>query len=136
MSGCAQVILQTYSVASGGHEAAYHFLLAWHGWCHAIDDHVDEGRPPEQAVDLCADAAVVFSSPFYSANVLALAPVVSVVAAKYRASLGCQGKLADALRIAGNDMVLAVAYLTGGAPAVRQVSAMLWPIVLASQLDA
>lgn len=127
-------ILGTYLAASSGNESAYAFLLAWHGWCHAIDDHVDNAGKPAEVVDLCADAAVLFSSRFYQTHAGSLAPVVSLVASKYRTSLTASGSLADALRIAGNDMVIAVAYLTGGEPAVRRVSALLWPIVHESQL--
>jgi hypothetical protein len=124
-----------YATASCGQPEAFLFLMAWHGWCHAIDDHVDEGRDRVEVVDLCADAAVLFSCTFYQRHALALAPVVSVVAAKYRTSLTASPCLRDALRIAGNDMVLAVAYLTGGEPAVRRTSAILWGFVEATQLQ-
>lgn len=128
-------IMKVYATASSGQQEAYLFLLAWHGWCHAIDDHVDEGRDPKGVVDLCSDAAVLFSSSFYVRHAGQLAPVVSLVAAKYRTSLNTASKaITDALRIAGNDMVLAVAYLTGGEPAIRAVSRDLWPIVEESQL--
>ena len=133
MAGATQRILRLYALASNGQQDAYAFLLAWHGWCHAIDDHVDEAGRPADVVDLCADAAVLFSSAFYQRFAASLAPVVAVVAAKYRASLELSGILQDVLRVAGNDMVLAVAYLTGGQPTVRAVSRALWPIVEETQ---
>jgi hypothetical protein len=129
-------IQTAYALASSGQPEAFLFLMAWHGWCHAIDDHVDERRDAREAVDLCADAAVLFSSVFYHRHTAQLAPVVALVAAKYRSSLKTKsGRLQDALRIAGNDMVLAVAYLTGGEPCIRRVSEVLWPIVEESQLQ-
>lgn len=129
-------LLRVYALASGGQEQAYLWLLTWHGWCHAIDDHVDEpDHPASEIIDLCAEGVVLFSSGFYRRHAEALAPLIAAVAEKYRASLSARGTLGDALRIAGNDVVLAVAYLTGGRPLVRQVSDALWPLVQSTQLE-
>ena len=129
-------ILTTYAMASGGRPEAYAWLLAWHGWCHAIDDHVDESRPPAEVVDLCAQGAVLFSAEFYRVHAEALGPLVAVIAEEYRSSLAeANERLRDALRIAGNHMVLAVAYICGGGPLVRAVSQKLWPIVVATQFE-
>lgn len=131
----AKRMQKALATAASAQPEAYLFLLAWHGWCHAIDDHVDNAGRPAEVVDLCADAAVIFSCSFYSAHASQLAPIVSVVAAKYRTSLTATGILQDALRIAGNDMVLAVAYLTGGEPAVRRTAELLFPLVAETQLE-
>lgn len=127
-------ITETYAVASAGRDEAFAWLLAWHGWCHAIDDHVDENRPPAEVVGLCAQGAVLFSSGFYRTHAEALGPLVAVIAAEYEASLTEQNdRIRDALRIAGNHMVLAVAYLCGGTRLVSTVSKRLWPLVAATQ---
>lgn len=129
-------LLRVYALASGGQQDAYLWLMAWHGWVHGIDDHVDEtDRPRTEVIDLCADGVVLFSAAFYRQHGDALAPMIAAVAEKYRASLTASKVLADCLRIAGNDVVLAVAYITGGRPLVRQVSEALWPIVQATQLE-
>lgn len=136
MKSVRDQLLTVYALASGGSQDAYVWLLAWHGWCHAIDDHVDEpGRPASDVIDLCAEGAVLFSAGFYRAHAEALGPLIGVVAEEYRASLTAPRLLADALRIAGNHVVLAVAYITGGRPLVRRVSESLWPIVQMTQLE-
>lgn len=127
-------LLATYALASGGQAQAYVWLLAWHGWCHAIDDHVDENRPQAEIVEICAAGAVLFSSSFYRLHAEALGPLVAVIAEEYRASLTTgHSRLRDALRVAGNHMVLAVAYICGGGALIHQVSQQLWPIVVATQ---
>lgn len=137
MTSTRDQLMAVYAIASGGREDAYLWLLSWHGWCHAIDDQVDEpDRPRSDVIDLCGDAVVLFSSAFYRAHAEALAPMIAAVAEKYRTSLTAWPQLADALRIAGNDVILGVAYITGGRPAVRRVSEALWPIVEATQLKA
>lgn len=128
-------LMRVYAMASGGQQDAYAWLLAWHGWCHAIDDFVDEpGHFSAEVVDLCADGVVIFSSKFYRDHAEALGPLIAVVAEEYRSSLNAAGALRDVLRLAGNHIVLAVAYITGGRHLVRQVSDALWPIVHNTQL--
>jgi len=124
-----------YEVAASGDHGAYQWLIAFHGWCHAIDDHVDEEKGPVGVVDIAAQACVLFSASFYQRNAVALAPLVAVVAAQYKASLSePNARLRDVLRLAGNQVVLAVAYLTGGLPAVDRTNRVLWEWVAVSQL--
>lgn len=129
-------LLEVYALASGGDQDAYTWLLMWHGWCHRIDDHIDEpGHTASEVVDLCADGVLLCSSGFYRRHAEALGPALATVAEQYLASNRALGTvLADALRIAGNQVVLLVAYLTGGRPLLRAVSDRLWPIVQATQL--
>ncbi len=125
-----------YAVASGGDVEAYAWLTAFHVWAHAIDDFIDEpGGYAAQAVDLCATAIPLFSGVFYRRHAEALGPVLAVVASKYRMSLDAVRPLADVLRLAGNDVVLTVAYIRGGNHLVEQVGKMLWPLVAETQLD-
>lgn len=127
-------LLEVYAIASGGDMDAYAWLLVFHGWAHRIDDFVDEpDHFAPEAVDLCAMGVVLTSSRFYQRHVEALAPLLGIVAEQYHASLAAKGPLADALRIAGNQVVLMVAYLKGGAALVRNVSQRLWPIVEQTQ---
>ncbi len=129
-------LLEVYALASGGDSDAYTWLLGWHGWCHRIDDHVDEpDHGAIEVVDLCADGVVLCSGAFYRRHAEALGPVMATIAEQYKASnRAMTTKLADALRIAGNQMILLVAYITGGRPLVAAVSDRLWPIVEATQL--
>lgn len=132
----ARPLLEVYALASGGDAEAYAWLLAWHGWCHRIDDFVDEpGHYAPEVVELCAAGVVLTSVPFYRRHAEALGPVIAIVAEQYQTSLGAAGRLADALRVAGNQVVLTVAYLRGGAPLLREVSKRLWPIVQETQLE-
>lgn len=129
-------LLEVYALASGGDQDAYQWLLGFHGWCHRIDDHVDEKHEAAEVVDLCADAVVLCASRFFASHSEALAPAIASVAEQYRASLELKApKLVDALRIAGNQVVLLVAYLRGGRPLMREVSKRLWPIVELTQLQ-
>jgi hypothetical protein len=52
-----------------------------------------------------------------------------------RSSPRSTGTLGEVLRVAGNDVVLAVAYLRGGTQLVNTVSERLWPLVVETQLD-
>jgi len=123
-----------YRMASAGDESARVWLWAFHGWAHRIDDFVDEpGHVFLEAVDLCGEAVTLCAAPFFQRHAAALGPLVSIVAEQYRSSLCQSGIMADALRIAGNQVVLAVAYLCGGQANLRAVSLKLWPIVHASQ---
>jgi hypothetical protein len=128
-------LLRVYAEASGGNPEAYAWLLAFHFWAHQIDDFVDEqGHYAPEVVDLCTQGIVLCSSGFYRRHAECLGPVLATVAEKYHASLTATGTLAHVLRLAGNDVVLMVAYLTGGRALQRKVSEALWPIVHNTQL--
>ena len=130
-------LVLVYAQAAGGQETdAFYWLLAWHGWCHAIDDYVDEpgAHDRNEIVDHCADGIVLTGCRFFRAHADTLAPLIVVVAEEWRQSLASQGTMLDVLRLSGNHVVLAVAYLTGGRQRVREVSERLWPIVEERQL--
>lgn len=127
-------ISEVYSLASGGDPEAFAWLLAWHGWAHDIDDFIDEpGHAKAEIVDLCARGVVLTSCGFYRRHAEAIGPIIAIVAEQYRSSLTALAPMNDALRISGNQVVLIVAYIKGGAPLLRQVSDRLWPIVRQSQ---
>lgn len=118
-------------MASRGHCDAFQFLQMWHEWCHKIDDLID--GMPGSVIDVCADAAVLFTNPFFVEQAAILLPVVAVAAEKFRTSVE-EGPELDFLRFAGNDMVLTVAAICGGRSLVRQVSDRLWPVVIKTQI--
>lgn len=129
-------LLAVYAVASGGDQMAYLWLEAFHSWAHEIDDFIDEpGGFAGQAVDLCVAGVPIFCNSFFMRHAGVLGPLIAVVGAKYRSSLAVTGRMADVLRLGGNDVVLMVAYLRGGNRLVAQVSQLLWPLVEESQLD-
>lgn len=125
-------ILGVYDMAACGDSDAYEFLRLWHLWVHAIDDHVDGEVGGKEVIGLCADAAVLFASPFFWEHREALGPMVTVISQKYRVSV--EEPRLDGLRFAGNDMVLLVASIKGGRRLVEMVSALLWPLVIETQL--
>lgn len=131
----ADQIIRLYAKASGGNRDAYAFLLLWHGWIHAIDDFVDEpGHFAPEVADLCAEGVVLCTTEFFRQHAEALGPLIAVCAEKWKASLESAGVLADVLRLGGNDLVLATAYICGGRGLMREVSKELWPIVHKTQL--
>ena len=136
-----QQLLSIYREASLGDVDAFAFILAFHGWAHLIDDLVDEPqRDRLEVVDVAMKANVLFSSPFYQAHAHVLSVVTCVIADSYGLSVRCEreggdkAKLVDAFRLAGNQLVIAVAMLKGGWEHAQRVSAQLWPVVFQSQL--
>lgn len=124
-----------YRRAACGREDAFLFLLAFHDHAHQVDDDVDEpGRHRVNAVDRCVEVAVLTNSEFWRANHTALATVHALVASLYQTSVLSPGPLADTLRLSGNLMVLAVAFLCGGWVHMQAIAAELWPMVIQSQL--
>jgi hypothetical protein len=127
-------LLQLYRKAALNRDDAFVFLVAFHAHAHALDDDVDEpGRHRINAVDRCVEVAVLTNCDFWRANHLALAPIHAVVASLYHTSVIAPGPLTDTLRLSGNLMVLAVAFLCGGWVHMQAVAAELWPLVLRDQ---
>lgn len=136
----ARQLKEIYHFAAMGQEQPLAFLWAFHGWAHRIDDVVDEPfRDRLEAVEIGMTANILFSSPFYVQHAGPLQLVVALVADAYRTSVeaeragGAAADLADTIRLAGNQMVLAVAFIMGGWDHMRAVSAQLWPLAWASQ---
>lgn len=125
-----------YRRAACGREDAFLFLLAFHDHAHQVDDDVDEpGRHRVNVVDRCMELAVIANSPFWRANHSALATVHALIASLYSTSvLAPTSPLANTLRLSGNLMPLAVAFLCGGWVHMQAIAADLWPIVARDQL--
>jgi hypothetical protein len=98
------------------------------------DVYKRQGHFAPEVADLCADGVVLCTTEFFRQHAEALGPLIACVAEKWKASLEATGTLADVLRLGGNDVVLATAYITGGRALLREVSKELWPIVHNTQL--
>lgn len=133
-------LTEVYRIAAAGDPAAFQWLLAWHDWAHQIDDHVDDGdHPAREVVRLSQMGIVLMSCDWFARHAVVLGPVLAVVAEQYRESvrleqIGVRSSLIDVLRLAGNQVVLVVAYLCGGLQTMEAVTARLWPIVEQCQL--
>lgn len=114
--------------AANGNPEAAAFLVAWHRYCHLLDDIVDGDVPPFQSLQLARWANDLYSSPFYRAHQLALQPLIQLITCTYEDSVEMERgepwakSVADVIRHTGSDMVRMVAWLTGGYEAMRDVS--------------
>jgi hypothetical protein len=115
--------------ATLGNTDALVFLLCWTSYCHSIDDLVDEAFNVELLVDTCMQANAMYSTPFWLANSARLSGIVGMIANAYADSERWKGgpelwksSMADVLRQAGNEMLLAVAMICGGWRHMRSIS--------------
>jgi hypothetical protein len=128
-------LLDLYRRAALNRDDAFAFLLAFHAHAHAVDDDIDEpGRHRVNEVDRCMEAVVLANCDFWRAHHEALIVVNALIASTYSTSVTTPGPLTDALRLSGNLMVLAVAFLCGGWVHMQAIAAELWPIVSQDQL--
>jgi hypothetical protein len=119
--------------AANGDRLAHEFLVLWNLYCHAIDDLIDapERPDPDQVLAGFMQAAVLYSHPFFRTHATSLLPVVANVTNTYADSVrmermeGWPAQAADVLRFCGNDMVTAVAFITGGYGHMRDLSGKL-----------
>lgn len=127
---------ELYFRAAKGREDAFLFLRAFHIHAHAVDDDIDEpGRNRVNAVDRCVEVAVLCNSAFWRQHQEALATVHALIASLYSTSvIAPASPLANTLRLSGNLMPLAVAFLCGGWVHMQAIAAELWPIVARDQL--
>ena len=114
--------------ANGSLEAA-RFLVAWHHYCHALDDVVDGDTLAVTIIDVGRWANDLYSTPFYQRHHAILGPLVQLITITYEDSVLWQEsepawrrQISDVIRHAGADMVRMVAYLTGGYEAMRAIS--------------
>jgi hypothetical protein len=116
--------------AANGNADAQEFLVLWNLYCHEIDDLVDapERPQPEVLLSVFAKAAALYSHAFYVTHHRTLLPVVLLVTNSYADSVamepleGWPSRVADVIRCAGNEMLCAVALLTGGYNHMRLLS--------------
>jgi hypothetical protein len=129
-------LFNLYRRAAMNRDDAFLFLMAFHAHAHQVDDDIDEpGRNRVNAVDRCVEVAVLTNCEFWRANHMALATVHALIASLYSTSvIAPTGPLANTLRLSGNLMPLAVAFLCGGWVHMQAIAADLWPIVARDQL--
>lgn len=122
-----------YKLSANGNAEALNFLMAWNEYSHRIDDLLDN---PEKDynffLSILAYANVLYSCPFYQKHVQKLQPMVRQVTSRYADSVRMEKsdkpwekQWADTLRFCGNDMVEAIAEITGGYELLRKVSTLL-----------
>lgn len=136
----ASTIQGLYREAANGDQDAFQFLMLWHAHCHHIDDQVDEDVGADEVIEWHAHGLTLAASPFWLRHADTLLQTALLIANAYADSVelgesqspGLQ-TWADSLRLAGNEMVVAVALLTGGFALARQISPRLRAIAWQSQ---
>ncbi len=119
-----------------GQPDAMLFCGLWFGYCHAIDDLIDnmeDGKPttkPEDILRLLVTAAAIYNSDFYRKHQDHLFSMVLSVTNAYADSVAWERSpvrrrrhIADVLRCCGNEMFFMVACLIGGWSHMRAMSA-------------
>lgn len=129
-----------YAQASNGNEEACKFLIAFHVWCHEIDDLVDGECGAEGIIRVAMHSASLFTMPFYQQFGATLLPHIAAIANLYADSVAWEKdeaewkrRLADVWRSAGNEMIFAVAFICGGFDHMRKFSAALRAISYSDQ---
>jgi len=114
---------------TNGNVSAADWLQKWHKYCHAIDDCIDEARGHEALLEILAEAAELYSHPFWLANWFNLRPIVIAVTNCYadsvaweKSSEASERAMADVLRFAGMEMCCMVAAICGGYAHMRKFS--------------
>jgi hypothetical protein len=118
------------TAATSGNREAMEFLELWRTYVHWIDDLVDQERKgPEALLEVFALAIELYSHPFYLKNLPALRQIARNVTCGYadvvkweQSPVKWQAEWADHYRHIGQEMVIAVAGLTGGWNGMRRVS--------------
>ena len=110
-------------------DEAIDFTMKWHGYCHAIDDIVDEDINAETKIAAFIRAAEVYNHPFYIKNRDSLRLLIYQITNLYADSVRWEKSedlqeknFSDWSRHAGAEMLLAIACLVGGYEHMRSVS--------------
>lgn len=124
-------LLELYDTACQGNPDALAFLIAFHGYCHQIDDLIDgeTAYNPENLLKVLMTANALYSTPFYLQHAWRLQAVVASITNTYADSVAWENSdekwksgVADVIRQCGNDMVLVVAFIVGGYNNMRAIS--------------
>lgn len=133
-------LLRIYREAALDDVAAVAFLMAWHDWCHRVDDHIDEKQDHASIVDRAMEQTTFMSCPYFLSHARELGLIQSLILDCYRQSVAIERgtepglvPLGDVLRLSGNLMVVAVAYLKAGPNHMKNISNQLWPVAWADQ---
>lgn len=124
-------LFRLYEQAANGNQEAMVFLLAFHAYCHGIDDLIDGDleKNTENILDLLMQANALYTTPFYQAHFVRLGGIVAHITNTYADSVAWEKSddawkrgVADVIRLCGNDMVLAVSAITSGYRGMRNLS--------------
>jgi len=116
--------------ACHGNRAAEVFLAIWNKVVHEIDDEIDDDlHSPSRKLRTMVHLNILYSTDFYRIYAPQLKIIVALVTSAYDDSVAWEKsvhepehRMADVLRFSGNEMVLAVAYITGGYERMRKLS--------------
>lgn len=117
-------------VIARGNPIAKDLLEKWWTFCHAVDDVIDENQWNEESITNCLAHGIAFySHPFYRRYQAALQMPALLATNFYEDSVTWERdpvlwkrQWADVLRHAGNDVIMAVAFLVGGYKHMQAVS--------------
>lgn len=118
------------SVIARGNPGAHELLKVWWEFCHAVDDVIDESQwNAEALLNVQAIGIGFYSHPFYLRYVSALQMPALIATNFYEDSVKWEREpilwkrqWADVLRHAGNDVIVAVAYIVGGYEHMQAIS--------------
>lgn len=116
-------------ICRGNRDAMDFLATHWLQYVHEIDDLIDGSPEPEAILSTFAKAALLYSHPFYLANLASLRTVALICTSTYADSVAWEKdadtwkqEWADHNRHVGMDMVIAVALICGGYDHARTVS--------------
>jgi hypothetical protein len=122
-------LIPIYVEACMGNVDALAWLTCWHAYAHAVDDLIDEQFTPEGLMEVLSQATCLYSTPFWIQNSARLGGVMQIIGNTYLDSVHWEKsdqewkrKVADVIRLVGNDMVVAVAQIVGGWQHGRRIS--------------
>lgn len=124
-------IVAIYQEVCHGHPDALAFVVAFHAYCHQIDDLIDGDTAynPENLLRVLMSANALYSTPFYLQHAWRLQPVIASITNTYADSVAWETsdepwkqRVADVIRQCGNDMILTVAWIVGGWSLMRAIS--------------
>lgn len=132
-TGTSEQVNDFLRFAANGDAVASDWLTLWHRYNHAVDDVIDNATWDfESLLALFVTACMCYSHPFYALNRLALQMPVLLATRTYGDSVKWERdpalwkrQFAEVTRHAGNDVICAVAMLTGGWEHLTKVSAPL-----------
>ena len=116
-----------------GNESAASFLRLWRSYVHGIDDIIDgEITTPEKIIAVFMQAAFVYSHPFFIEHRAALLQLAVNCTNAFadtvpweKSDVPWKREFADHYRHFAAEMVLAIAFITGGYNHMREASGVL-----------
>lgn len=113
-----------------GNQEAMAFVLLWLDYVHLLDDLVDDDvTAKEEMLRSYIVALEIYTHPFFVRNAAGLKQLVVNVTNLYADSVAWEkspsrwrSDFADVARHAGNEVILAIAYICGGYAHLRRIS--------------